>query len=276
MNNNEYSSDNEIITSREYQVVKSNDLVLKSRYDYSVNQQKTIAYICSMINPIGETQLEYDFDIMTFCEVCGVTYRTGRAYEDTRELLKSLVQKVIYITLPDGTETTVNWVQKVWTNKRSGKAKIRLDNDMIPFLFELQSHFLSYGLLNILRMKSQYSIRLYEILKAYHDWQGGTKSKISSNTISFVIDIDELKRKLMVDNIKSYSDFSLFRKRVIEMSISEINKFTDLEVLCEPIKKGRKVIQIKFFITNKDTIERITIATNNHTALGLPKQKSKK
>ena len=265
MNDIEYSERNEIFSSREYQIIKSNDIVLKSRYDYTVNQQKAIAYICSMINPLSKVQLEYEFDIPKFCKICGIDYNNGKVYENTRELLKSLIQKVMFITLPDGTETSVNWVQKVWTNKRSGKAKIRLDNDMIPFLFELQSRFLSYGLLNILRMKSQYSIRLYEMLKAYHDWKCG---KNSNTTTTLVIDIDELKHKFMVDNIKSYQNFNLFKTRVLEISMSEINAFTDLEVNYEPIVKGRKVIQVKFSISNKASLQRITISANNQLALG--------
>ena len=38
--------------SREYLVVKSNDLVLQTRYNYTVYEQRTLAYICSMIKPL--------------------------------------------------------------------------------------------------------------------------------------------------------------------------------------------------------------------------------
>lgn len=38
--------------SREYIVSKSNQIVQKCRYDFSVTEQRTIAYICSKIKPI--------------------------------------------------------------------------------------------------------------------------------------------------------------------------------------------------------------------------------
>lgn len=236
----------DINKSRNYIVSKSNAIIQKSRYQLSVPEQRAIAYICSLIKPISSidkakgisVQLEYDFDILEYAKICGISADNGRIYEETKSLLKGLIQKVYFIPLEDGTETTVNWVNKVWTNKRSGKAKIRLDEDMIPYLFDLQGKFTSYGLYNLLRMKSQYSIRLFELFKSY-DW-------IKSKTF----EVDELKRLLMVEDIKSYSDFGKFRQKVLEPAMQEINDGTILRVSMEQITKGRKVEKVKFRIRN--------------------------
>lgn len=241
----------EISKSRNYIVSKSNAIVQKSRYELSVPEQRAIAYICAMIKPIEALdrakgtpfQLEYEFDILEYAKVCDISADNGRVYEETKALLKGLISKVMWLTLEDGTETTVNWVNKVWTNKRSGKAKIRLDEDMTPYLFDLQEKFTSYGLYNILKMKSQYSIRLFEILKSY----AYQKSK--------TFEVDELKRMLMVETIKSYDNFKDFRKKVLEIAIDEINELTDLTVSMEQITKGRKVEKVKFRIDTKSGIE---------------------
>ena len=240
----------EINKARNYIVSKSNSIVQKSRYELSVPEQRAIAYICSMIKPIevmdrakgNPFQLEYEFDILEYAKVCDISADNGRVYEETKTLLKGLITKVMWLTLEDGTETTVNWVNKVWTNKRSGKAKIRLDEDMTPYLFDLQEKFTSYGLYNILKMKSQYSIRLFEILKSY-EWQ---KSK--------TFEVDELKRLLMVEDIKTYDNFNNFKVKVLDRAIEEINALTDLRVSMEQITKGRKVEKVKFRIV--DTIKR--------------------
>lgn len=145
------------------------------------------------------------------------------------------------MTLENGTETTVNWVNKVWTNKRSGKARIRLDEDMTPYLFDLQEKFLAYGLKNILAMKSQFSIRLYEILKSYSFQKGKT------------FEVDELKKILMVENVKSYENFNLFKTKVLVVAQEEINELTDIFVNFEPILKGRKTVKVKFTIEKKNT-----------------------
>jgi len=239
---------------REYIVVKSNTIVQKSRYVLSVSEQRSIAYICSMIKPItpeakakqsmycpdSPWQLEYDFDIRDYARVCGIDCDNGQIYENTKALLKRLSDRSMWLDDGNG-EVLVRWLSKVRTNKRSGKANIRIDEDMAPYLFDLQERFLSYGLKNILAMKSQYSIRLYEILKSY----AFQKSK--------TFEIDELKRLLMAENVKSYKDFSLFRAKVLEIAQGEINELTDITVHFEPILKGRKTVKVMFDMKFKDT-----------------------
>lgn len=240
---------------REYIVVKSNAIVQKSRYELSVTEQRTIAYACSMIKPItpeakakqsiycpdSPWQLEYDFNIRDYARICGLDCDNGKIYEETKAILKGLQQKIMWLTLESGTETTVAWFSKVWTDKQSGKAKIRFDEDMTPYLFDLQEKFLSYGLKNILAMKSQFSIRLYEILKSY----AFQKSK--------TFEVDELKKMLMVEGNKSYVNFADFKKRVLLPAQEEINELTDITVLFEPILKGRKTVKVKFEMKLKDT-----------------------
>lgn len=242
----DYEESKELYDKQHYIVSKSNTIVQKSRYELSVPEQRAIAYICSMIKPVDALdrakgnpfQLEYEFDILEYAKTCDISADNGRIYEETKALLKSLITKVMWLTLEDGTETTVNWINKVWTNKRSGKARIRLDEDITPYLFDLQEKFTSYGLYNILKMKSQYSIRLFEILKSY-EWQ---KSK--------TFDVDELKRLLMVEKNKSYENFAEFKRRVLIPALDEINEYTDLEVSMYNITKGRKIVKVKFDIVD--------------------------
>ena len=115
----------------------------------------------------------------------------------------------------------------------------------MPFLFDLKQRFTEYRLIQILGMKSAYSVRLYELMKSY----AHQKSK--------TFDIDELKRLLMVDGIESYNRFPDFRRYVLEIALKEINLLTDLNVSFETIKRGRKVEKVKFRIDAKEQIPRI-------------------
>lgn len=243
-----------LLKSREYLVVKSNILVQRSRYVLSVPEQRAVAYICSMIKPItpeakakqspycpdSPWQLEYEFNIREYARICGLDYDNGKNYEDIKATLKQLSDRSMWLDEGNGEEVLVRWLSKVRTNKRSGKAKIRIDEDIAPYLFELKEKFLAYGLRNILAMKSQYSIRLYEILRSY----AYQKSK--------TFEIDELKKMLMVEDIKSYRNFKDFRKHVIEIAQEEINELTDISVSFNPILKGRKVIKVEFKIELKN------------------------
>lgn len=245
----------EIATKREYLVVKGNELIQKNRFELSLQEQKTVAFICSMIKPVDVEakangvpyQLEYDFKIRDYCKVCGIDYDNGKNYIDVKAVLKHLSDRSMWLTFPEKPDEEVlcRWLSKVRTNKRSGIAHIKLDEDLVPYLFDLGQKFTQYQLYNILAMKSAFSVRLYEMLKSY----AFQKSK--------TFEIDELKHLLMVDELKTYKNFNNFRTKVLEKAQEEINELTDINIYFEPITNGRKVVKIRFKIEIKNPIERM-------------------
>jgi Protein involved in initiation of plasmid replication len=249
MNENERK---EITEKREYWVVKGNELIQKNRFELSLPEQKTVAFICSMIKPIEPIdrakgvpyQLDYEFNIRDYCKVCGIDYDNGKNYADVKATLKKLRDRSMWITLDNDDETVVGWIDRVTTNKRSGIAKVRIDDRLAPYLFDLGQRFTQYQLYNILAMKSAFSVRIYELMKSY----AFQKTK--------TFEVDDLKRLLMVEDVKSYKNFKDFRIYVLEKAQTEINELTDLNIYFEPITKGRKVIKVKFRIELKNVIER--------------------
>lgn len=242
----------QILTSRENKVVKHNDLVQKSRFDLTLVEQKTINFLVSLIKPQKDCtdiqSLEYEFEIQQYCKICGIDYSNGTNYKMVRDTLKSLRDKSVIVTLADGTDTSVSWLNKFWSNKGRGWAKIRFDEDIAPYLFELCNNTTRYELLNVLPMKSKYSIRMYEICRS---WAG-----LKSHTYK----IEDLRKMLDISE-NELVNFKDFRRRVLEISQKEINEHTDLNIYYKPLTKGRKVIQIRIHIVEKSAIEKI-IAQN--------------
>ncbi len=107
---------------------------------------------------------------------------------------------------------------------------------MKPYLIHLQRHFTSYELLYTLAMRSQYSIRLYEILKSY----AYKKNKI--------FDIEDLKHILSAEN---YIRFPDFKRYVLDIAIREMNELSDLTIAYELIKESRRYAKINFSIQIK-------------------------
>lgn len=240
---------NDLEIKRDYLVVKQNDLIQKSRFKLSLQEQKMIAYICSMIKPTEYDNsyiLEYNFNIREYCRICGIDFENGKNYTDLKDALKRLSDRSMWLKQNDN-EVLCRWLSKVWINKRSGIVRVRLDEDLIPYLFALQERFTQYQLFYILAMKSSFSIRLYEILKSY----AYQKSKI--------FEIEELKILLGLESVASYRQFAPFRQKVLEKASEEINQYTDLNITFEPIKYRRKVIKIKFFIEFKNPMEKFLV-----------------
>lgn len=252
----------EILEKRGYLVVKGNELIQRNRFELSLIEQKTVAFICSMIKPSKENgnecfQLEYEFNICDYCKVCGIDYDNGKNYLNVKATLKKLADRSMWITFEENPneEVLCRWLSKVRTNKRSGIAYIELDRDMVPYLFALGQKFTQYQLYNILAMKSAFSVRIYELMKSYAFQKAKT------------FDLDELKRLLMVEDVKSYKNFADFKKRVLDKAQKEINELTDINITYEPITKGRKVVQVKFRIQKKNPIERLLAGTTANDRL---------
>lgn len=229
----------EFTKKKGYLVVKGNDLIQKNRFELSLMEQKTVAYICSMINLQSQDfsqNMTLRYAIIVKSAMC---YDNGANYAYVKETLKKLRDRSMWMTLEDGSETVVGWLDRVTTNKKSGLANIRIDDRLIPYLFDLKQQFTQYQLYNILGMKSAFSVRIYELMKSY------------SFRHTIILELNELKKLLMVEDVKSYNRFPDFRRFVLEKAQSEINELTDINIEFEPIKTGRKVTSIKFTIEEK-------------------------
>lgn len=231
---------------RSYKVVKANEIIQKARYDLNITELKTLAYVLSKIKPTDQRLEEYTFSIKEYCQVAGIDYKNGGNYRYIKSTLKGLRDKSFWVLDENGNEVLIGWLQKVKINKGSGKITVRLDDDLQKYVIGLFNNYTQYELLSTLPMKSSYSFRIYELLKSYAFQKKHT------------FDIDELKKQLAAAN---YVNFKDFRRYVLEVATKEINLYTDIEVNWEPIYKGRKVIQVKFYIKQRNSWGRLITAT---------------
>jgi plasmid replication initiation protein len=226
----------EISTLREYSVVKHNHLIQQSRHNLSTQEQKIILYLITKIKPEDTDLYLYDFLIKDFCEICGIDGTSGKNHADLKDTIKKMADKSIWIKLDNGKETLLRWIEKPYIDEKSGKIEIKLDKDMKPYLLELKQHFTTYSLYFTLAMKSKYSIRIYELLKSYQ------------NMKQIEFEIEQLKQILSAEKYELFGDF---KRKVLDISIREINELSDIFIKCEIEKKGRKFHKIKFLIKPK-------------------------
>ena len=240
--------EDQYLAIRHKTVRKANELIQKSRFSLSLQQQKIILYLISQISPQDEEFKQYEFSIPEFCRVCGIETESGKNYSDLKSAIKDIRDKSIWVTMPDGLESLIAWIEKAKINPGSGSVTIRLDDDMKPFLLQLRENYTQYELIFTLHFKSKYTIRLYELIKSihYHDMKAYTRK----------YGVDELKKLL---DAEIYTEYRNFKQRVLTPSIKEINTYSDKVVTMEEIKRGRKVLAIEFTIASKDTLDVIKI-----------------
>ena len=220
---------------KDYIVTKSNKLIV-CNYDLSLQEQKIILTLASMVQPQDTEFKEYEFKIKDFIELLGI--KDQSKYTELPKITKELKKKVFEIE--EGTDLIqVSWLGGVRYKRKEGILILSLDKGLKPYMLELKEMYTSYKLSNVLSLKSKYSIRIYEILK----------SNLFKKCIK--IELEELKKMVgaKASYLKVYADF---KNKVLLQAQKELNANTDIHFNFEEIKTGRKVTSLKFYInTNK-------------------------
>jgi plasmid replication initiation protein len=149
--------------------------------------------------------------------------------------VKKLAQTVVTLKNPDNPKDFIIFNYLPHGEYREGVLKMVINRDMKPFVMDLQKNFTQYHIDNIRPLKSEYSIRIFELLKMH-----AFKDK------KFRIMLVELRKMFGLQD--KYSDYNMFKKRVIEKAKNELKKHCEIYFEYREIKKGRKVNEIEFDI----------------------------
>lgn len=217
--------------NEEYSVTKSNNLIM-SKYDLSLQEQKLILVLASMIEPNDKDFKIYELGIKSFSEL--LELKNNDIYKQLDKITDSLLTKRLYIREKGGW-TKFNWLSSAKYMNGEGKILMRFDPFLKPYLIGLNNFFTTYKLENILSLKSKYTIRIFEILKS---------NKFKSNVS---IEIDEFKN-LIGATKKTYELYGDFKRNILVKSQNEIKEKTDISFEFEEIKTGRRVTALKFYI----------------------------
>lgn len=245
------------LAARHKTVRKANDLIQKSRFDLSLQQQKVLLYIISQIKPSDENFNCLEFSIVDFCRVCGIQ-ESGKNYNALKEAIKEIADKSVWVILPGGTETLFRWIEKAKIYEKSGILSLKLDDDMKPFLLQLKENFTQYELIFTLHFKSKYTIRLYELIKSIHYQE-----------------LQEYRQQFTVEHLKillgaeKYKTFQHFKDRVLIPCVREINEYSDKILSYELIKSSRAYTDIVFTMKSKNSIETLRIKDSIDKEMGL-------
>lgn len=244
----------EIIEASSNKLVTKSNMLIEANYKLGVVEQKIILCLASNIHPTDSDFKTYTLPIKEFTSLLGL--KGTPKYTELRKTTKELMQKVFEVRI-NKKVIQVAWLSYVAYNESEGTIDIRFDPFLRPYLLELKKEFTSYKLENIVKLKSSYAIRIYELLKQYE--------KIQERTFP----IDELRKMLGAEDI--YPAYGNFKQRVLVPAQKELEKKTDIAFKVEEIKTGRRVSKLRFIITPvKKGVEQLSLFQNNLEEFKLP------
>lgn len=137
----------------------------------------------------------------------------------------------------------------------------KFTDDMCVFLNTLKEIGFSLFEVNDLgKLKSFYALRFYLIALSYKGFKG--KKGNVKNSWFFEYSVEEL-RKLFDIQDNEYQKIGPFKNIVIDLPLKELNeKNLGIQIVCVPIKKGRKIIGFHFDCIDATKISKLQDMSN--------------
>lgn len=165
------------------------------------------------------------------------------AYKDLQKAARTLFKREFTFLSNKNNRVNSRWISQVEYLRGEGAISIILTPAVVNEITRIdgaEQFFSQYGIEQIANLDSMYSARLYELL---NQWRAAGKTPV------FDLEIFKLQMGLEPTQYETMGDF---KRRVLDSSVNEVNKKTDLKVSYEQFKKGRTITGFKFKVWAKN------------------------
>ena len=215
-------------------VTQANELV-ESRYNLTLGEQRLIFTMIARIQPDDGDFKPYRISLNELAEFLGID--KNHIYADCKKITKKLLGKVVEIQ-ETGRLLQTHWVSSADYVDGTGMVNLTFDPLLKPYLLQLKGNFTSSKLEMLLSFKSQYTMRMYTLLKQYERLNG---REIELQHLREILGIGKEQYKLYTD----------FKRNILESTKKELKAKADLTFEFDEIKHGRRVGAIRFHIFTK-------------------------
>lgn len=250
--------DKYVVIDRDNEIHKSNRLI-ESSYRLTTAQNRLLYMAMSKlkriivnknmnIEQVEEAIKTAKFD-MIYIDVIDYkkkfNIKANNLYTELAKITKELYdQEIIYFDDEDNIYS-MRWVITAKYENSKKAVGMQFHPELIKDLLIFKNKFTRMMFDNFINIKGKYSFRIYELCKQYA--QLGRRD--------FYIEDLRFKLGIKDEEYKTYSDF---KSQVINPTIKEINKNTDISIqyeVTEKNKKTRKVEKVRFIIESKESCE---------------------
>lgn len=224
----------------ENSIKKSNQFSMaKLSHRLTLNQLQLLAYAIYFTQQNGKTEFhKADFEKKFNLG----EYRSENAKRDSRKLFK------LEFSLDDMESDEFDYLhvfQRIHYKK--GLFTFKWSEDIVPHILELKEKYIMADLTFTAKFKSSFSWTLYDYLKAHYGYWHKPMSK------------EGVMRLFNVEDKKTYQNHTgVFKQKVLDVAIAEINEYTELEVQYKEEKKGRSIVGFDLIWSNGKTVASAT------------------
>lgn len=227
---------------QKYWVQKADPLIAMKSVPFTLGELKILDTYISRINAADDTRRTVIFTKEEYEELMGLSCANPRALQ---KHIKALLSRVPELYMPDDEYISFVLFEKAYYHKDEyGKPIIELtctETSKNLFFCIGKYHYFKYALENVINLtrKASYLLYLHILTNRYRgEWE---------------LLLNELRDEVLdCKEQASYQEYKIFKNRVLDPAVKEVNKKTDCHFTYEPIKRGRKVAKIKFIYQSQE------------------------
>ena len=230
--------------SPQYWVQKSDPLAMIKDVPFSLSELKMMDTYISRINIADDSKRTVIFTKEQYEELMGISFANIKSLEKST---RGMLGKVATLRMPD--EQYMQFVlfeQAQYYKDENGKPVVELTCSQTAknlfFCLEKFHHF-KYALENIIRLNKKSSYLLYSYL---------VRNRYKKH---WSIELNELRDDVFsCKNEKSYQEYKIFKRAVLDPSAKEVNEKTDCQFEYTAVRYGRRIKSIEFTILDDNAL----------------------
>ena len=221
-------------------VTVSNEMIM-ARLDWNIMMHRILMVLISQIDSKNDERFRTQrVPVRRIRDMAQVTQKS--IHEEAAEAASKLVREPIEFWSPDKKDYEGYPIfAKCKYESQKGMIEAKFNEDARPFLLQLREHFTQYRLEQAIPLSTPYAIRTYEVSKMI-ERPGERRTR--------QIPVERFRSMFKLEN--KYKRHCDLRRRVIDPSVKEVNKKTDVEISCDDVRDGQTPIALKWVVSSHD------------------------
>jgi plasmid replication initiation protein len=227
--------------------VLQHNAISRSAHNLSATAKKLTAMAMALL-PSNLSSLTVAFTFIEFCKAIGYT-KSGESFKLFLAALKECVNSSISLEITTEKTGKKKWEHYTWfissdLDEETGVATMTFSPQLATVIVELKRVYSKIILRDIGELQSKYAIRLFELAISYSSLKGQHGNR--DLAWYFERSVQELRFMMGIPE-DTYKETRLFRQKVIEEPVKEINRSgIGLAIKTEGVKQGRRLAAIRF------------------------------
>jgi plasmid replication initiation protein len=246
---------NNLVLINENNEIKKSEALVRSRYKLNPLALKLITTLISSIQSNDKIDQVYQVAVKQFTDLANL--KGNDYYTKLDEATTEILSKPLHIPKDDGKSfLKANWCSSIEYRDGEGIIEFQISPKIFPYILNLKNNYLKYNLCNILPLRSDYSIRLYEFLKDEYNKNG----RYGRNAVA-VFELDFLRDRFQIPDSYKFKDI---RVQILNKAQEDLLKHTDIKFEWEVASKIRKRVhslKFKIYPNLKNAEENIKLPT---------------